>query len=158
MQIKSDRRLKDGDIAMSDAMPFAQHYEARTVFPLKEVLANPDFLTNVRHRLRAGDRLNIVRYENDDWHRVLEVIEGLRVVAVDNSGVELMRLFDPMTLDRQGEVGIVVARGFAGQFVIRIDGSTHASRNTIVEANEYAQALAIEKDLPVVLYEKKKAA
>ena len=111
---------------------------------------------NVRSNLRAGDRINLVRYENDTWGRVLEVMEGIRVTAVDNAGVELMTTFDLVSLNRPGEQGVVVARGFAGQFVIRVDGDTNATRNTLVEANEYATQLAADSGRPLTLYESKR--
>lgn len=150
------RRLKPGDLAMSEAMPFGQHYEARTVYPVEQCMA-PDFFMNVRSNLRAGDRINLVRYDNDTWGRVLEVIEGIRIVHVDNIGVELMQTFAPVKLDQPGEAGIVVARGFAGKFVIRVDGATHATRNTVVEANEAAEMLAMETGKPLKKFEKKAA-
>lgn len=142
-----NRRLKNGDLAMADAMPFGQHFEARTVYPVDQCL-NSDFFMNVRSNLRAGDRVNIVRYDNDTWRQVLEVIEGVRVISVDNLGVELMATFAPVKLNKPGEEGIVIDRGFKGQFVIRVDGDTHASRNTVVEAEEYAQGLSAEIGKP----------
>lgn len=151
----TDRRCRDADIAMSDAMPFAQHYEIRTTFPVEERAADPLFLMNVRSRLRAGDRINLVRYENDTWDRVLEILEGLRVVHVDNAGVELLQTAQAIKLDHPGEEGVVVARGFAGQFAVRFEGATVGVRNTIVEANEFAAEIGREKGVPVKLYEAK---
>ena len=140
-------RLKNGDLAMCDAMPFGQHFEARTTHPVEQCL-HPDFFMNVRTNLRAGDRINVVRYDNDTWKRVLEVIEGVRVVYVDNMGVELLPTFAAVKLDKPGEEGIVIDRGFKNQFVIRVDGATHATRNTVVEAEEYAQLLSLESGKP----------
>lgn len=149
-----ERRCTDGDLAMSDAMPFCQHYEARTTYPLKECLNNQFFL-NVRGRLRSGDRINIVRYDNDTWKRVIECVEGVRIVAVDSAGVEIMQMFAPMSLNEEGEVGVVVGRGWGGQYAIRVDGTAYATRNTVVEANEYAEMMALETGKPLKIFDPK---
>lgn len=158
-------RLKPGDVAMSDSMPFGQHYEARTVHPLELCLgeknedgtcSNEDFFMNVRDRFRTGDRINLVRYNhNNGWEsrafdgHVLEVVEGLRVMHVDNAGVKMMMTFPIWKLNIPGEQGVVVGRGFAGKFVIRLNGEVRATKNTDVEANEYADMLGRETNQPV---------
>lgn len=143
----NDFRCKNGDLAIISESPFHSHWSARTAHPVEKCL-HPRFFLNQRTQLRAGDTVDIIRYENDTWQRVLEVIRCLTVVHADNAGVELMVYFDVKKLDQPGEKGIVVARGFAGQFVIRVDGATHATRNTVVEAREYAEMLSQETGRP----------
>lgn len=157
LELRSERRCKAGDIEMISQSSLQTHYEIRTMNPV-EMCINSDFLMNVRGRLRAGDRINIVRYENDTWQRVIEVMEGIRVIAVDNAGVELLATFAPWKTSNPGETGIVVARGWAGQFVVRVDGATYATRNTSVEANEEAQRIAEETGKPVTLFDGRKKA
>lgn len=151
------RRCRGDHLVMAEAMPLQQHYEVRTTLPIAHCLSSEYFM-DVRGRLRAGDRLNIVRYENDTFERVIEFIEGVRIVAVDNAGVELAAAFAPVTLAKDGEKGIVVARGFAGKFVVRIDGATHKTFNTLIEANEAAEMLGLETGRPVELLDLKKKA
>lgn len=150
-------RCKPGDVALVAQSPFQSWYEVRTTYPLMQCL-RPSFFLSVRNMFRAGDCVNLVRYSNDTWKQMLEICPNIRVAAVDSDGVELFMTSAVMSLDKPGEEGIFVDRGFAGQFVIRMDGATYATRNTIVEANELAERLAAETGKPAVLYESKRKA
>lgn len=148
-------RCKQDDLHLVAQSPFGTHYACRTVHPIAKMM-NPRYFLNQRMQLRVGDTIDIYRCENDKWQRIIEQAKSVTVVACDALGVELA----PTTvqdLGVPGEQGIVVGRGFAGKFVIRIDGETRATRNTIVEANEYAEALGVETGRPVKLFEKKAA-
>lgn len=143
--MSEDRRCRDGDVCMVASSPFQTHFELRTTYPLAECLG-PRFLLNVRHRFRVGDHLNMVRYDNDLFQQVLEVVNGLRILTVDPAGVEMLVTTPPIDVAARvahltgavGEEGeVVVSRGFRGLFVVRVDGATEAERNTLIEAIEY---------------------
>ena len=158
LTLPSERRCKDGDICMSDAMPFGQHHEVRTTYPIDECL-HPRYFLNVRGRFRAGDRINMVRHLNDGWERVIGGMEGIRVIAVDNLGVELFQTFPAWNLNEPGETGIAVKRGYRGKFTVSFDGATHREFNTLVEANEFAERYGAEKNIvPQLLTYGKQAA
>lgn len=131
------RRCRPDDVCMSDAMPFQQHWEVRTTYALKECINN-SFLLDVRGRIRAGDIVRMCRYVNDTWQEVVEIAE-VSVLAVDNSGVDIVLTRDIATYGTAPVSGIAVGRGFAGQFVVRIDGTIDKKFNTKIEAEEYAE-------------------
>lgn len=102
----NDLRAKPGDICMSDASPFQQHWEYRTVYPLAGIL-NDRFFLPLRDQLRAGDSVTICRYDTNDYNsreaQLLEVAD-VRVVC---SGRE----HDVVKLHVRGEVESLVKRG-----------------------------------------------
>ena len=130
---------------------------ARTTYPLK-ICLDPQFFMNVRGHLQAGDFIHLVRFDNDKWKQTLEICKDILVLAVDNDGVEIMQTEAIYSSAKPGEDGIVVDRGWAGKFVVRLDGATYATRQSVVEANEVATVLAAEMGRPAKLYESKKAA
>lgn len=142
-----ERRVKDGDVCIVAPTPFHTYFEIRTTFPLAEVL-NPTFLLPVRGRFRKGDRINYVRYDNDTWNEILEVVEGVRVLAVDSLGVEILVTYPPIDLKERSVDGVVVARGFAGRFVVRVDGAKESEWNTLVEAREEGERRAKQLGKP----------
>lgn len=143
-----ERRCKDGDVCMVAATPWHSQFEIRTTYPLSEVL-NPQFFLPVRSRFRKGDRINIVRYDNDTWNEILEVVEGLRVLAVDSLGVETLITYPPIDLKERTVDGVVVARGFAGRFVVRVDGAKETEWNTLVEAREEGERRSKQLNKPL---------
>lgn len=149
-----ERRCKNGDLSLIAQGPFQSWWEVRTTYPLEQCINN-QFFVNERSNFRAGDCINMVRYDNDTWKQVLEVCNMIRVGFCDANGVELIQDFAIKKHDKPGEQGIVVGRGFAGKFVVRVDGATYVARNTLVEANEAAVELGREKGLPVTLYDAK---
>lgn len=143
----NDFRCKNGDLHIVNQSAFGSTWACRTPHPIEKCLHSMFFITQ-RHQLRAGDSIDIYRFENDTFQRVIEQIKSVTVRYCDSAGVELAPYFQVAKLDEPGEKDIVVARGFAGQFVIRVDGATHATRNTVVEAREYAEMLSQETGRP----------
>lgn len=132
-----ERRCRPDDLCMSDAMPFQQHHEVRTTYPLSECINNRFFL-DVRSRINAGDIIRMCRYVNDTWNEVIEIAE-VAVLASDNTGVDITTTREIMKLGTPPVAGVSVGRGFAGQFVVRIDGAVNKKFNTKIEAEEYAE-------------------
>ena len=130
----------------------------RTTYPLHECV-NDEFLLNQRGSFRAGDTIDLLRYDNDTWGEVLETWRLITVKISDGAGVRLHAKemhFDDLN-EHEGEQGIVVARGKFGSFIIRIEGTTHTTRNTVIEANEYALMMAQQTGKPVTLLDLKKS-
>ncbi len=84
-------RLKPGDITMADAMPFQQHFEARTALPLERVI-NDQWLLNQRDQIYAGDVISVCRMDvltsDRRGARLLEVAT-VRVVEITANAVRL---------------------------------------------------------------------
>lgn len=138
-------RLKPGQLSFIAPLgeKNAMRY-ARTTYPLKDCLFDPKFLLNMRHELFAGDIIHFTRFSSDKWEQTIEKCYFATVTNADSLGVELDLTFPIKTLNEAGEMGVTVGRGFAGQFVIRVDGTTYETRNTLVEAHERAEAIASE--------------
>jgi hypothetical protein len=150
------RKAKYGDFEILLQSASMVWLQVNTVWPIEQCL-HDQFLVNYRNILTAGSLVNFVRYDNDTWRRVLEFCPMCVVSCSDASGVEILQQFPIKKQDNgaEGEKGVVVARGFAGKFVIRLNGETHGMKDTLVEANEYAEDLAREKRLPMRLYDAK---
>lgn len=89
--MSNDHRAKQGDLCMSDAMPYQQHHEYRTTLPLSEVLHDKFFLS-VSGNLRVGDNITICRYDRVDvQHRSSKLLE-IADVRVAETGKEFVRL------------------------------------------------------------------
>lgn len=56
-------RIKQQNFCMSDAMPFQQHFEARTEEDIEAAMSDPEALLDVRSNLKVGDRIAICSYE-----------------------------------------------------------------------------------------------
>lgn len=157
----TERRCKNGDIVIVSDTPFHRHFEVRTTYPLAECL-NQQFFINQFTWFRRGDRINILRFSTDDWDgkncELLEGIEGVRVAHADRNGVDLRLMYAPLSFKETAEPGITVCRGFAGKFAVRVDGAIEATRNTVVEAREYAEQRGRELGKEVVDLTVKKAA
>lgn len=144
-------RCKEGDFNFVCEMGRDNSlWYARTAFPLVEVI-NDRFLMNMRPRVRVGDFFHLIRHANDKWQSVLEVCKDLIVTTNDTNGVEILQTAEIISTNKPGEIGYVVDRGFNGRFVIRLNGTADELRNTIVEANEYAEMEAKRTGLPVKL-------
>lgn len=78
-------KIRAVDMCMSDAMPFHQHWEVKTEFPIDELLHDRAF-ADMRHQLRAGDRISVVRYADKDMATVKEIGE-MRVVECTEDAV-----------------------------------------------------------------------
>lgn len=86
----NDHRAKPGDLCMSDAMPWCQHFEYRTDLPLKDITHDKFFLP-VRDNLRDGDAITLCRFAKVDkgtQEKLLEVVE-VRVLKCEHEGVKL---------------------------------------------------------------------
>ncbi|MDQ3096274.1 MAG: hypothetical protein M3Q82_10060 [Actinomycetota bacterium] len=136
---------------MSDAMPFNQHFQARTTFPLVEVLDTekcPDFFVAVRNRLRPGDKIEVTRFRTDDWsdQATQELIEiaFLRVIK-SGARIEYVHEQEILTLEQEGQRGVTVTRRGTLWYVKRDGARIEGARfNTEIEANEFAEALRKE--------------
>jgi hypothetical protein len=150
------RRVKPGDMELVHNGAI-RHWCIRTTYPLHECV-NDDFLLNQRGSFNSGDTIDLLRFDNDTWKSVLETWRFITVKYSDAAGVKLDAIeahFRDLN-EREDEQGIVVARGQRGSFVIRIDGTTHTARNTVVEANEFAVEMARMTGKPVQLLDLKK--
>lgn len=87
-------RIHPQDFCMSDAMPFQQHYECRTEYPIEEIIVEREALMNVHGNLRVGDRITICSYETVNHKSgVSEGLTGIanaRVAHIDKLGVDLV--------------------------------------------------------------------
>lgn len=80
----NELRAKPGDLCMSDAMPFCQHHEYRTGYPLAEVLHDRFFLP-MRGQLYGGDSITICQFEKDHVGRREARLLALVTVRVISS-------------------------------------------------------------------------
>lgn len=141
------QRIKMTDICMSDSMPFQQHWEARTTWPLVEALTEEFFLP-VRNMLRPGDAITLCRYDkNDPYHRDVKLLEvaTVRVIAssADAKAVPLALVGEIARLAGAApERQLHVARGQAGKFKI-MEGETVVEEfGSKVEADDALKKLA----------------
>lgn len=118
----NEYRLKPTDICMADAMPWQQHWEARTTWPLAEVLHDKFFL-NMRTQLRAGDAITLCRYSGTDpTHRNVKLLEvaTLRVIEAGERAeavpIALIGEISTFGDSPAPSAPLTVARGFAGKF------------------------------------------
>lgn len=142
----SELRAKPSDLCMADAMPFNQHYEYRTTWPLSELLHDRFFLP-VRDQLRAGDQITLCRFDSTD-ERSKQLVE-IVAVRVKRAG----RGHDTVPLHAIGRVEIVaeagqaagalsVARGFAGKWRVMKGETLVSEYGSRVEAEEAMNRLA----------------
>lgn len=105
-QTKSPR-IKPADICMSDASPFQQHYEARTVHPLKQVAVDTAF-TELRAMLRPGDEVSICQYDKADYRSArLVAFCKVRVVHVGARSVEVTPPYGAFEVPAPGSGAVV---------------------------------------------------
>lgn len=77
------------DMCMSDTMPFAQRWTCRTTWPLADVLTEQFFLP-MRQTLRAGDTVEIMRFDrNDSNDKDARLLEMGKVVIVKSGPAAL---------------------------------------------------------------------
>lgn len=81
----NDLRVKPLDLCMSDAAPFCQHYECRTVNAIADVVHEHYFLP-VRGQLYAGDEITICRFDKADATRREAKLLEVGTVRVVSSG------------------------------------------------------------------------
>jgi predicted deacetylase len=117
----SDLRANPKDVCMSDSMPFAQRWTARTTWPLADVL-NDDYFLNMRQTLRAGDTIRISRFDrNDSNDRDAKLLETCEVIIVSSGptakAVKLAVIGQLILLAEGPPMGeFEVRRGQAGKF------------------------------------------
>lgn len=73
-------KAKAGNLCMSDAVPFGQHWNYHADHSVAHMLA-PGYFSALRHMLRPGDSLRLTRLEN---HRVREVLDCIVVAVGDD--------------------------------------------------------------------------
>lgn len=126
-------RCKSGDLCMSDAAPFQQHWECRTTWPLADVIHDKYFLP-MRNQLRSGDSITLCRYDAaDPSHQKLKLLEvaNVRVLSAGMSaetvplavigGIEDFSA-ESTEQDQKPKNELAVAKGFAGKWrVVRGD-------------------------------------
>ena len=104
-QTKSPR-IKPADICMADASPFQQHYEVRTVHPLKQVAVGAAF-TGLRAMLRPGDELSICQYDRHSYRSArLVAFCKVRVVQVDARSVEVTAPYGGFEIPAAGSAAV----------------------------------------------------
>lgn len=84
----TEHRAKPGDLCMSDAMPFQQHWSYRTTLPLADAITDTFFLP-VAPNLRPGDSITMVSYDRPSFGRVVE-FSTVMVVEKRQDAVELV--------------------------------------------------------------------
>ena len=102
-------RVKLQDFCMSDAMPFQQHHECRTEYPLEKVVNSKDFLLPVKMNLRVGDRVAICQYDKVDKEQSqgLVGVAYVRIADLSNNEVTILLEYSAKVGDqRPGEVEI----------------------------------------------------
>ena len=90
--MSTDLRAQAGDLCMADSMPFQQHFEFRTNWPIRGILS-PKLFQGQQNQLYPGDSIKICRYDQfggsrNRGARLLEIAE-VRIVASSREGVEL---------------------------------------------------------------------
>ena len=144
----SELRARPSDICMSDAMPFQQHWEYRTTWPIKDVLHDKFFLS-LRAQLRAGDGINICRYDGADInHKGISLIEfaTVRVIASGAASEvvkvslvgEIMVIGDAV----EGPAEMYVRRGQAGKFRVMKGDTLIEEFGSKIEAEEALKRIA----------------
>lgn len=140
-------RARGADLCMSDAMPFQQHWEHRTTWPLADVL-NDKYFLNVRDQLRAGDAITICRYDGRDAnHTTVQLLEvaSVRIIACgrDKPNVPLVVIGEIQRVGKEvaGPGPLEVVKGKAGKYVL-VRGE-----DTVEEFGSKAEAEAARKKL-----------
>jgi hypothetical protein len=77
-------RLKPQDLTPLNSSPFMTLHGARVAYPIADALASPDFFLTVRSNLRAGDRVQLCRYEHGDWTRA-RLLECAEVIIAQST-------------------------------------------------------------------------
>jgi hypothetical protein len=67
-------RIRPQDITPTTQSPFMTVHAARVTHPIAEMLTSDELFLSVRNNLRAGDRVDLCRYDSGDWNegRILE--------------------------------------------------------------------------------------
>src|SRR5687768_14272539 len=99
-QKKARYIIPRGDIAMSDAMQFSQHFEVRLPFSIEKVEDLGASLQNCYTMLKAGDLLNVCAYENAKYERLTEVAT-FRVVSCNAKRIETYQISDVVKIPAQ---------------------------------------------------------
>lgn len=93
-------RAKAGDLCMSDAMPWCQHFEYRTDIALVDCIHHAFFLP-VRGNLRDGDRVTLCRFGKIDkgsQSKLLEIAE-VRVLTCKDKAVNIALVGDIVSFE-----------------------------------------------------------
>ncbi len=79
-------KLKPTDITAAAMSQFQQHWEARTTDPLEDCLHSKYFV-NVRVRLECGDQITLIRFEDVNWAKIVEMVVVRVMDITDDGGV-----------------------------------------------------------------------
>lgn len=150
-------RIHPQDFCMSDAMPFQQHYECRTEYPIDEIILNRQALMSVRGNLRVGDRITICSYNTvNQKSGVSEGLTGIanaRVSHISAEAVDLVLEGDLIFVEEaigvkeeeEPEV-LLVKKIFGGGFgVFDEDDNIIEQFKTKKEAGEFVDHFALEE-------------
>lgn len=77
-------RLKPQDLTALTQSPFMTIHGARVAYPLEDAMASPELFMAVRSNLRAGDRVQLCRYESGDWTKA-RLIEFAEVIITQST-------------------------------------------------------------------------
>ncbi len=66
-------KLRPSNITAAAMSQFQQHWEARTTDPLEDCLHSKYFV-NVRSRLMVGDKITLLRFEDINWAKIIEIV------------------------------------------------------------------------------------
>jgi hypothetical protein len=93
-------RLTPNDITPITQSPFMTVFAARCTAPLSEVISSAEAFLSVRNNLRAGDRVQLARFEHGEWTKA-RVLEFGEVIITQSSaaGVEHMLSFPIVEVD-----------------------------------------------------------
>lgn len=144
-------RINPQDFCMADAMPFQQHYECRTQYPVVDVIADDKSFLNVRANLSVGDRITVCSYKKvDSRSGVSEGLTGIanvRVTDVSDKGVVLVletapvivREPKPQPAPELADEALLVKKVFGGGYaVFDKKGNSIEQFKTKVEAKEFS--------------------
>ena len=113
-------RIHLQDMCQTDTTPFHQHWEARTQFPLDEIIASDEAFLNWRNNLHVGDQITILEYEKVGLKGAdsegIRAIARVRVADVLPMAVKLVsegdiiRVEKPKVQEDEKPKGLVVKR------------------------------------------------
>lgn len=93
-------RINPADITPTASTPFMTPWAARVAQPLADLLKSEELFLNVRGMLRAGDKVELARFEHGDWRRA-RVIEFVTVLITQATptAVEFRQLTDILDIE-----------------------------------------------------------
>lgn len=146
-------RIRPQDLTPTTSSPFMTLHVARVTQPLEELIAFPDLFLSVRSNLRAGDRVDLGRYESGDWNKA-RVIEFATVLITQSTAlavefrllgaIERMEPAKPELVPAKDEpplAALEIVPGENGGYLVRevTSGHVHMNFSTKKAAENYVR-------------------